>query len=108
MVSRCFLGPLPSRSVQRRLHSAWTVRDNDVPTKDQLHERFIGVVSSVYDAVDDDLREVVPTSGTIFSEDWGKSLPMLVDAVLSIVYGQTRFNVLQPSMSSLLMGLSTS
>lgn len=105
VVAHCFLRVLSSRTVQRRLHSAWAVRD-DVPTKEQLHERFVRMVSSLYDAFESDLREMARESGLKLAENGSKYLPILVDDVLSIVYGRARFKVLRPSMSTLLMGLS--
>ncbi|KAE8978601.1 hypothetical protein PR002_g24675 [Phytophthora rubi] len=102
-VAHCFLRALSSRALQRRLHSVWSAQDG-VPTKEQLHEGFVRMISSLYDAFDTELREVSRNSGAVLSESRGQSVPMLVDAVLSLVYGQPRFNVLCPSMSALLMG----
>ncbi|KAE9319016.1 hypothetical protein PR003_g18087 [Phytophthora rubi] len=65
------------------------------------------MISSLYDALDAELREASRNSGAILSESGGQCSPTLVDAVLSLVYGQPRFNVLRPSMSALLMGQQT-
>ncbi|KAE8889177.1 hypothetical protein PF005_g27118 [Phytophthora fragariae] len=105
-VAHCFLRALSSRALQRHFHSAWTAQDG-APTKEQLHERFVKMVSSLYDSFDAELREVSRNSGAILSESGGQCVPTLVDAVLSLVYGRTPFNVLRPSMSTLLMGQQT-
>ncbi|KAE8980069.1 hypothetical protein PR002_g24237 [Phytophthora rubi] len=105
-VAHCFLRALSSRALQRHFHSAWTAQDG-APTKEQLHERFVKMVSSLYDSFDAELREVSRNSGAILSESGGQCVPTLVDAVLSLVYGRTRFNVLRPSMSTSLMGQQT-
>ncbi|KAE9208865.1 hypothetical protein PF004_g16646 [Phytophthora fragariae] len=105
-VAHCFLRALSSRALQRHFHSAWTAQDG-APTKEQLHERFVKMVSSLYDSFDAELREVSRNSGAILSESGGQCVPTLVDAVLSLVYGRTPFNVLRPSISTSLMGQQT-
>ncbi|GMF58580.1 unnamed protein product [Phytophthora fragariaefolia] len=106
----CFFRVVLSRSLHRAFWSTWTV-ENGVATKEQLQQRFVRMVSNVYDAFDDELREVARDSGVTLSDSHGKCLPMLVDIVLSIVYGQirfnTRFNALRATVSTLLVGSAT-
>ncbi|KAF1780837.1 hypothetical protein GQ600_14784 [Phytophthora cactorum] len=69
----------------------------------QLQERFLLLISDVYDALGGVLHEVLAESGSFTRGNQHASIPTLVDEVLSLVYIQPRFRHLRVGFVALLM-----
>ncbi|KAF1780830.1 hypothetical protein GQ600_13092 [Phytophthora cactorum] len=68
-----------------------------------LQERFLLLISDVYDALGGVLHEVLAESGSFTRGNQHASIPTLVDEVLSLVYIQPRFRHLRVGFVALLM-----
>lgn len=81
VVAHLFLHALTSCTIQRLLLSACTMQSN-ATSKPQLQERFVLLLSDLYDALDGVLGEV---AADMVRGNQALSMPALVDDVLSLV-----------------------
>ncbi|KAG3062802.1 hypothetical protein PI125_g24470 [Phytophthora idaei] len=102
VTAHLFLRALSSHTVQRLVLSAST-RNEEKTSKLQLQERFLLLISDVYDALGGILHEVLAESGSFTRGNQHVSIPTLVDEVLSLVYIQPRFRHLRVGFVALLM-----
>ncbi|GMF22173.1 unnamed protein product [Phytophthora lilii] len=106
LVAHVFLRSVSSRRVYNLVRSACTVQNASIG-KDQLHDRFVSLVLSLYDTVHDELVEVSRGTTWAARQNQESSVSALVDGVLSLVYSEARYCALRPAMSALLMGQQT-
>ncbi|KAG7377278.1 hypothetical protein PHYPSEUDO_011939 [Phytophthora pseudosyringae] len=103
VTAQLFLRALLSPTVQRLVLSACTTTTEAESSTAQLQERFLLLISDVYDALDDILHEVLADAGGLARGGRRAALPALVDDVLSLVYGQPRFRQVRAGFVALLM-----
>ncbi|KAG6572708.1 uncharacterized protein IUM83_18722 [Phytophthora cinnamomi] len=93
-----FLRGLSSTTVKWILCTAIRM-GSDMDSKERLREQFTFLVNRLYDALDDMLREYANDSSYGNQE---AGVPALIDAILTLVYGQDRFESIRPEISALL------
>ncbi|KAG6590793.1 uncharacterized protein IUM83_19555 [Phytophthora cinnamomi] len=106
VVIHLFLRALSSSTIQRLLFAACMVQSN-AASKPQLQERFVILVSDLYDVLGDLLGEVTADVVAGLQGNQSVSLPGLVDEVLSVVYSLPCFTALRVEMSALLLSRET-
>ncbi|KAG3060807.1 hypothetical protein PC122_g19867 [Phytophthora cactorum] len=92
-----------SKQTYKSLLTSSDFRNEDKTSKPQLQERFLLLISDVYDALGGILHEVLAESGSFTRGNQHASIPTLVDEVLSLVYIQPRFRHLRVGFVALLM-----
>ncbi|KAE9013017.1 hypothetical protein PR003_g14502 [Phytophthora rubi] len=102
VAAHLFLRGLTSCTIQRLLLSACMMQSN-ATSKPQLQERFVLLLSDLYDALGDVLGEVTAEMVHRLRGNQALSLPALVDDVLSLVYSLPRFSALRVEVSTLLL-----
>ncbi|KAG3132883.1 hypothetical protein PI126_g19439 [Phytophthora idaei] len=93
-----FMRVVSSATVLRLMNSVVVVARSTM-SKTVLHEQFMTLVSGLYDAFDSLVREL-PYDAPFGNQD--VSLPILVDDVLSVLYGRERFDNLRLEISAFL------
>ncbi|KAG2769913.1 hypothetical protein PC129_g18962 [Phytophthora cactorum] len=93
-----FMRVVSSAAVLRLVNSVVVVARSTM-SKTVLHEQFMTLVSGLYDAFDSLVREL-PYDAPFGNQD--VSLPILVDDVLSVLYGRESFDKLRLEISALL------
>ncbi|OWZ01978.1 hypothetical protein PHMEG_00026544 [Phytophthora megakarya] len=101
-----FLRALLVYKVQNLLRSMM-ISGSSASFETQLQDRFVSLISNVYDQFEDILQEVAVGIGDTFFGNQNISLSKLVDEVLSIVYTQPRFGAVRQQVSALLLGQQT-
>ncbi|KAJ8540725.1 hypothetical protein ON010_g12504 [Phytophthora cinnamomi] len=102
VVIHLFLRALSSSTIQRLLFAACMVQSN-AASKPQLQERFVILVSDLYDVLGGVFGEVTADVVAGLQGNQSVSLPGLVDEVLSVVYRLACFTALRVEMSKLLL-----
>ncbi|KAE9001976.1 hypothetical protein PF011_g13510 [Phytophthora fragariae] len=102
VAAHLFLRGLTSCTIQRLLLSACMMQSN-ATSKPQLQERFVLLLSDLYDELGDVLGEVTAEMVHRLRGNQALSLPALVDDVLSLVYSLPRFSALRVEVSTLLL-----
>ncbi|ETN19115.1 hypothetical protein PPTG_04518 [Phytophthora nicotianae INRA-310] len=101
VTTHLFLRALSSHTVQRLVLSACTVNDAKT-SKPHLQERFLLLISDVYEVLGRVLHEV--TDAASFTRgNQHVTIPTLVDEVLSLVYRQPKYRPLRAGFVALLM-----
>ncbi|KAE9219691.1 hypothetical protein PF002_g16116 [Phytophthora fragariae] len=84
-------------------HLVVYVCQSNATSKPQLQERFVLLLSDLYDELGDVLGEVTAEMVHRLRGNQALSLPALVDDVLSLVYSLPRFSALRVEVSTLLL-----
>ncbi|KAE8885735.1 hypothetical protein PF003_g30076 [Phytophthora fragariae] len=100
---RLFLRGLSSRTVKGLLSSFVRLgSDTGTNRKEKLQQHFSSLVVSLYDVLEDVLREVTRDDNDLTFGNQETCLPALVDVILSLVYTRDRFGVIRSEVSALL------
>ncbi|GMF41069.1 unnamed protein product [Phytophthora fragariaefolia] len=102
VTTHLFLRALFSYTIQCLLLSTCMAQSNSASTA-QLQERFVLLLSEVYDILVDILREVTTDMADELPGNQELLMPALVDEVLSLVYSKPRFAELRVELSSVLL-----